>query len=96
MAMPGIDIHKSTPKMFRGLRDKALPDRGKRPRHLRFYLYTVEGAHGQKQRTFRVVCCHASDARIMVLERLPDIGDLRVKRGKAVHFIAIGEHPLHE
>ena len=59
-------------------------------------MYAVEGRLHGALRTFQVVCCHASDARAMIAERLPAIGNLRVTRGKPVHFIAIGDHLLHE
>ena len=67
-----------------------------RPADLRFYLYAVEGRFQGERRIFHIVCCHASDARAMIAERLPEIGNLRVTRGKSVHFIAIGDHLLHE
>jgi hypothetical protein len=59
-------------------------------------MYAVEGRLNGALRTFQVVCCHASDARAMIAERLPAIDKLRVTRGKPVHFIAIGDHLLHE
>ncbi len=67
-----------------------------RPADLRFYVYTVHGKLGGEHRTFQVVCCHASDARAMIAERLPEIDELRVTRGMPIHFIAIGDHSLHE
>mgnify|MGYP001199782647 FL=1 len=67
-----------------------------RPAHLRLYLYAVEGTLAGEHRVFQVVCCHAADARAMIAERLPEIDKLRVTRGKPVHFVAIGDHSLHE
>jgi hypothetical protein len=67
-----------------------------RPGHLRLYLYAVEGTLRDERRGFQVVCCHASDARAMIAQRLPEIANLRVARGKPVHFIAVGDHLLHE
>ena len=64
--------------------------------HLRFYLYAVEGMLHHVRQTFRVVCCHGSDARAMIVQRLPAIDKLKVTRGKAVDYIAIGDHLLHQ
>ena len=63
---------------------------------LRFYLYTVEGRLERVRQTFRVVCCHGSDARAMIVQRLPAIDKLKVTRGKLVDFIAVGDHLLHQ
>jgi hypothetical protein len=64
--------------------------------HLHFYVYTVTGMLGKRRHTFRIVCCHAADARAMIAESRPAIGDITVTRGNPVHYIAIGDHPLHE
>jgi hypothetical protein len=75
---------------------------GKVPLHkqrlsqLRFYLYTVEGRLERLRQTFHVVCCHGSDARAMIVQRLPAIDKLKVTRGKPVDFIAVGDHLLHQ
>lgn len=64
--------------------------------HLHFFLYTVSGKVGRRRLTFRIVCCHAADARVMIVERYPKIDALTVTRGEPVHYIAIGDHLLHE
>ena len=66
------------------------------PPHLRFYLYTVEGTLGGRRKSFGVVCCHNTDALAMMVERLPELAAVTVTRGSPVHFIAIGDHLLHE
>jgi hypothetical protein len=71
------------------------PTRSPSPR-LHFYVYTVAGMLDKRRQTFRVMCCHASDARAMIAERCPAIGDITVTRGIPVHYIAIGDHLLHE
>ena len=70
--------------------------RPRRLTQLRFYLYTVEGRLERVRQTFRVVCCHGSDARAMIVQRLPAIDKLKVTRGKLVDFIAVGDHLLHQ
>ena len=62
---------------------------------LRFYLYTVEGTLEHVRQTFRVVCCHGSDARAMIVQRLPAIDKLKVTRGKPIDYIAIGDRLLN-
>ena len=74
---------------------RARPGRTPSP-HLHFYVYTVSGVLGRRRRSFCVVCCHATDARAMIVERCPAIDDLTVTRGNPVHYIAIGDHLLHE
>lgn len=64
--------------------------------HLHFYVYTVSGMLGRRRQKFCIVCCHAADARAMIVELCPAIGDLTVTRGNPVHYIAIGDHVLHE
>jgi hypothetical protein len=51
---------------------------------------------GRRRQNFYIVCCHAADARAMIVERCPAIDDLTVTRGHPVHYIAIGDHLLHE
>ena len=65
-----------------------------RPEGLHFYLYAVNGILHRARITLHVVCCHAADARAMVAARQPEIGNLRVTRGKPIHFIAVGDHAL--
>jgi hypothetical protein len=65
-----------------------------RPEGLHFYLYAVNGILRRARVTLHVVCCHAADARAMVATRQPEIGNLRVTRGKPIHFIAVGDHAL--
>ena len=74
---------------------RARPKRRPSP-YLHFYIYAVSGTLGKRRQTFRVVCCHATDARAMIAEHYPEIGDLTVTRGNPVHYIAIGAHLLHE
>ncbi|MGB8692885.1 MAG: hypothetical protein WCD08_05190 [Steroidobacteraceae bacterium] len=80
--------------------DVAKPGRARLHPHrlsqLRFYLYTVEGRLEHVRQTFRVVCCHGSDARAMIVRRWPAIDKLKVTRGKPVDFIALGDHLLHQ
>lgn len=64
--------------------------------HLHFFVYAVSGKVGRRRLTFRIVCCHAADARAMIVERCPKIDALTVTRGEPVHYIAIGDHLLHE
>jgi hypothetical protein len=63
---------------------------------LRVYLYTVEGTLHQVLQTFHVVCCHGSDARALIVQRLPAIDKLKVSRGKQVDYIAIGDHLFYQ
>ena len=65
-----------------------------RPARLRFYHYAVNGILRGTRMTLHVVCCHASDARAMVAARMPEIDQLRVTRGKPIHFIAVGDYAL--
>jgi len=76
-------------------RVRARPRRTISP-HLHFFVYTVSGMVGRRRLTFRIVCCHAADARAMIVERCPKIDALSVTRGEPVHYIAIGDHLLHE
>jgi len=87
---------RSSSRTSSSLREKTAPQALKRSPHLRFYLYSVVGTYRDKPQTFRVVCCHASDARAMVIERLPEIDNVRVKRGMTVHLISVGDHALHD
>ena len=76
-------------------RARAQPGRTISP-HLHFFVYTVSGMVGSRRLTFRIVCCHTADARAMIVERCPKIDALCVTRGESVHYIAIGDHLLHE
>jgi hypothetical protein len=76
-------------------RVRAPPKRTISP-HLHFYMYTVSGLVGRRRLSFRIVCCHAADARAMIVQRCPKIDALSVRRGESVHYIAIGDHLLHE
>ncbi len=76
-------------------RARARPKRTISPR-LHFFVYTVSGMVGRRRLSFRIVCCHAADARAMIVERCPKIDSLSVARGEPVHYIAIGDHLLHE
>ena len=64
--------------------------------HMRFFVYAVAGMLEGHRQTFQVVCCHAADARSMIATRHPTIGHITVTRGKPVHYIAVGDHLLHE
>jgi len=75
---------------------KPAPTGSQRTPRLRFHLYTVKGTYRDKRVTFHVVCCHESDARTMIVERLPEIDNLTVQRRDTVHYIVIGDHALHE
>lgn len=101
--MPTITRRKSGNSTSRGLLKLAtagnagkVPLHPQRLTHLRFYLYTVEGTLHHVPQAFRVVCCHGSDARAMIVQRLPAIDKLKVTRGKPVDYIAIGDHLLHQ
>lgn len=79
-----------------GRKSGKVPLHKQRLSQLRFYVYTVKGALHHVRQTFRVVCCHGSDARAMIVQRLPAIDKLKVTRGKPVDFIAVGDHLLHQ